>query len=276
MKYHVVIGLILVALPSFSQQPVYQSSSLGVRPAGSSMIVTGQATTFRKERIKISTHEAEGELKGFAPDGIDINTLPLYGEYQKTVAQLNEDTNFVTECDKSFAKRAEASDFFANIGWQYLEEGKKEEAIQRFNWAYLLDTENVDAFWGLGVIEYQQKHYPSAIRLMKKGLDVADNDNITLMVDLATVYIKCFVNDKHPDDLKSAYELLELALSIQPEFANAYMQKALAQLANGDIDNAWISFHKGYEIAPEEASREILSELLSRKNDPKGLFKPIK
>lgn len=277
MKYNVLIGLILVSLPSFSQLPVYQSSSLGVRTNTiSSVSFQTQGNGVRREKIRITTHEAEGELKGFAPEGTDLMVLPLFGDYQKTVAQLNEDTNFIIECDKSFGKRAEASDFFANVGWQYLEEGKKEDAIRRFNWAYLLDNENVDAYWGLGVIEYQQKHYPSAIRLMKKGLEVAENDNITLMVDLATVYIKCFVSDKHSDDLKSAYDLLELAISIQPEFANAYMQKALAQLANGDIDNAWISFHKGYEIAPQEASREILSELLSRKEDPMGLFKPIK
>lgn len=279
MKYSVFIGYFLLSLPSLAQLPVFQSTSIGVRSntnIPTSVSSQNQNVSTRKEKIKISTHESEGELKGFAPEGVDIATLPLFGDYQKTVTQLNDDTNFVIECDKSFAKRAEASDFFANVGWQYLEEGKKEEAIRRFNWAYLLDNQNVDSYWGLGVIEYQQKNYPLAIRLMKKGLEVAENDNITLMVDLATVYIKCFVSDKNADDLKSAYELLELAISIQPEFANAYMQKALAQLANGDIDNAWVSFHKGYEIAPEEASREILSELLSRKADPQGVFRPIK
>lgn len=93
------------------------------------------------------------------------------------------------------------------------------------------------------------------------------------MVDLATVYIKLFTQTERPHHLNRAFELLEKALEINPKFANGYMQKALAELVNGKADNAWLNFHKGYELAPKEIDNNILSALLSQKSDPKGMFR---
>jgi hypothetical protein len=51
------------------------------------------------------------------------------------------------------------------------------------------------------------------------------------------------------------------------------MQKALAELITGKVDEAWFSFHKGHEIAPKESDIHILTSLLAHKPDPKGIFK---
>lgn len=268
MNYKAFVGFLFASISSVAQ---FEGNT--VANLASNVSYSSAGTMYRKSNIKISSHESETTLKGFAPEGINVQQIPLFGNYQKTVDEIKTDTDFVLECQSSFTNRAEASDFFCNMGWQYLAEGKKEDAIQRFNYAYLLDDENEDLYWGLGVVEYQRNNYETAIRMMRKGLEIAENDNVTLIVDLATVYIKCFVSNQHPDDLKSAYDLLDLAISIQPEFANAYMQKALALMVNGEIDKAWTNFHQGYEIEPAEASPEILSELLTRKCDPKGVFK---
>jgi tetratricopeptide (TPR) repeat protein len=93
------------------------------------------------------------------------------------------------------------------------------------------------------------------------------------MVDLATVYIKLFTETEHPKHLNRAFELTEKAIDINPNYTNAYMQKALAELITGKVDEAWFSFHKGHEIAPKESDIHILTSLLAHKPDPKGIFK---
>ena len=158
-----------------------------------------------------------------APAGLDIYTIPLFGGYQKNLEQIQEDERFLRDCDQNFNNRREASQFFSNMGWQYLSEGSKEMATYRFNMAHLLDAHNVDVYWGLGVIEFQKQEHEEAIRLMKLGLENDHEQNVTLMVDLATVYIKCFTTNQHQKDLSSAFDLLDKAQRVSPNFVNTYI-----------------------------------------------------
>lgn len=208
-----------------------------------------------------------------APQGLNINFIPLYGGYTKTLEQQNEENSFLKDCDKNFPTRKEASKFFSKAGWDYLSEGGKDLATHRFNLAWSLDNSNIDCYWGLGVVSYQRGDYHAAIDLMGQGLTMGDGENVTLLVDLATVYIKCFTHHKEPAEMQKANELLEKALVLNPSYTNAYMQLSLASLVNGNIDQAWLNFHKAYEVDPNGVSVELLAELLEHKNDPKGIFK---
>ena len=206
--------------------------------------------------------------------GVDINFLPLFGGYAKTEAQQLDDFMFLSDCDKSFKSRAEASEFFAKMGWDYLSDGDKNTAINRFNLSWLLNPENIDAYWGLGVIEYQSSSFSNAIMLMTKGIEISKNTNYVLMVDLATVYIKMAINN--PNSLietNIARGLIRDALEIQPKYTAAYMQLTLLNIFENKTDEAWESFHKGNELNIQEINPEILSELLQRREDPKGIFK---
>jgi len=208
-----------------------------------------------------------------APKGINIYEVALFGGFQKTQGQLEEEKLFLEDADRNFENREKASYFFSDMGWQYLSEGSKEMATYRYNLAYLLNPKNVDIFWGLGVIEYQKGELEEAIKLMSIGLEYGGDRNVTLLVDLATVHIKCFTEKHHSTDMPKAYELLDKAIALKPNFANAYMQLALANLVNGNIDEAWMSFHKGYEQNPGNADLELLSDLLHKKPDPMGIFR---
>jgi tetratricopeptide (TPR) repeat protein len=271
--------LTLTVYQTFAQQNVLKTSvysaSTFTTSTTSSILLASDPTTKLIEHQKFSKVE---ELNGgtlentFAPVGVDINVLPLFGGYKKTAEQIAEDKLFIADCSKNFKNKSESSDFFANMGWQYLSEGNKEMAIHRFNLAWLLDNTNEDSFWGLGVLEYQNGDFNEATRLMRKGLSLNEK-NVTLIVDLATVYIKCYASDKSEEDLKNANELLDKALNIQPEQISAYMQKCLIHIINDDLDAAWDNFHFAFELDPENVSLEILNELVNRKDDPRGIFK---
>jgi tetratricopeptide (TPR) repeat protein len=208
-----------------------------------------------------------------APVGVNIYEIGLFGGYQKTLSQQEEDKLFLADADRNFDNRDKASAFFSDMGWQYLSEGNKELATNRYNLAYLLNSRNMDVYWGLGVINYQKGELEDAVKLMTKGLENDGDKNVALLVDLATVHIKCFTENHHAADMPQAYELLDKAIALQPDFANAYMQLALANLVDGNIDQAWMSFHKGYEKNPGQVDFQLLSELLQQKPDPKGFFK---
>lgn len=209
-----------------------------------------------------------------APAGVDINYLPLFGHYEKTETQLVNDELFLSECDREFASRKEAGAFFNKMAWQYLSEGDKGTATYRFNLAWLLNPENFDTYWGLGVIEFQNGNYTQAIELMDQGLALSDGKKYVFMTDLATVYIKKALGNTHSIiESSKAKELLNNAIRIQPQYTPAFVQLTIVSLLENDLDAAWENFHKAYELNPAELSREVLAELLARKEDPKGIFK---
>lgn len=268
MKLSFLSFLVFISANLVAQQPTLRSQTVNLN-------TVSQANNQLKPSSFLASKEADSQdvKKKIAPASIKIHLLPLFGNYEKTDALKKIDDDFLKACDKSFENRSQASEFFAKRAWEYLEEGQTDTATYRFNLAYLLDDENVDAYWGLGVIEFQKNNTREAIQLMQTGLEMDDNKNIVLKVDLATIFIQCFIVEKKPEDLAKAFDLLDEAIRQQPDFANAYIQLSLAELVNEQPDKAWISFHKGYEIDPESANPEILQALLAKKDDPQGIFK---
>lgn len=267
-----------------AQQPVLKSNSIGSANSASTgnllKVDEKQKTTLGELKQDIKTlgeavsEDAEIVIVGkTAPIHVNINFIPLYGGYTKTQEQQNEEISFIKDCDNNFPSRKEASKFFSKSGWDYLSEGGKDLAIHRFNLAWTLDNSNIDSYWGLGVVSYQKGDYHAAIELMSRGLDMENGENVTLLVDLATVYIKCFTEHKEPAEMQRAKDLLEKALVLNPSYINAYMQLSLASLVNGNVDQAWLNFHRAYEVDPNGVSVELLAELLEQKSDPKGIFK---
>lgn len=263
---------VLISADIVAQQAVFRSQSANLN---SYSTPTKNLSNSSNTKSFVPPQDTQTQVvkKKLAPKGVNIHLLPLFGEFEKTDAQKTVDSEFLKACDANFKTRSEASEFFATRAWEYLGEGEKDTATYRFNLAYLLDDENSDVYWGLGVIAYQNEKYAQAIDLMNRGLEMEDDDNVTLIVDLSTVYIKCFTVDAEKEDLRKAFELLTKALTKQPESANALMQLSLAKLLNEEIEEAWERFHQGYELDPDNASIEILEALLAKKDDPRGVFK---
>ena len=202
----------------------------------------------------------------------NTHLLPFFGEINRTPEQATEDEAFVATCKKNFKNKQEASEFFAARAWEYLGEGHADTAMYRFNLAWLLDKGNVEPYWGLGVIAYQHDNHKDAIRFMEKGRQI-NPSNVTLMVDLATIRIKCFMKDANSEHLKKANELLEKAVKIAPDFAEAYQKWSLAAFQEGKFDKAWAYFHKSFILEPDSIDQNFLFELIGKQADPKGVFK---
>lgn len=201
-----------------------------------------------------------------------LRTMPLFGERAKSGDQIMFEINFLNDCDQNFSNRPEASQFFAARGWDYLGESQLDTAAYRFNLAWLLNDKNVDAYWGLGVVCYQQNKLDQAIRMLSKGLALADT-NAVLMTDLATVELMQFQVKKNSKHLTEAEYHLTKALTILPDNATAHMKMALLQYTKADYGRAWEHIHQARRLDFSAIDLSLLSELSAKQPDPKGFFK---
>ncbi|GAB3895094.1 hypothetical protein GCM10028803_11100 [Larkinella knui] len=210
--------------------------------------------------------------KNANPTVVNPMVTPLFGEQAKTAEHITWEVRFLNECDKNFSNRAEASQFFSTRAWEYLTEGQLDTATYRFNLAWLLNDKNSDTYWGLGVISYQQNKMPESIRLLKKGLEVADS-NAVLMTDLATVELKQYKENKDNALLEDAISVLNKALQYDVTNANTFMRLSWANFAKGDYAAAWENLHKGRSLDLAAVDFVYLQELRDKMPDPKGFFK---
>lgn len=198
--------------------------------------------------------------------------LPLFGEVSKTSEQIDEEIKFLSECDKSFASRAEASSFFATRAWEYLQEGSLDTACYRFNLAQLLNDKNVEAYWGLGVVSYQRENWVDAKRMLSKGVSLA-GDNVPLLVDLSTVELKLYAITSRKEELDEAAELLKHAVSLDSSYALGQYNLALLHYNRDELDKSWDHLHKGRTLDFTQLNLDFVELLKAKMPDPQGFFK---
>lgn len=199
--------------------------------------------------------------------------LPLFGETTKSSEQIEFEIQFLNDCDQNFPSRKEASAFFAERGWDYLREGDLDTACYRFNLAYLLDNQNADTYWGLGVVCFQQGQFTDAERMLRKGIDI-DSTNVGLLVDLATVDLIHYKQTQEKWELIEAEQILARAERLDSNYANTYLKKSVLEFHKGNYNTAWEYFHRTYALDAELLDYEFMKELSSHQCDPKGIFSP--
>ncbi len=197
---------------------------------------------------------------------------PLFGEQRKTSKQIEEEIKFLSECDKSFANRDEASTFFAARAWEYVQEGQLDTAAYRFNLAYLLDEKNVDAYWGLGVICYQKNDWEKAEQMLRRGANIAP-DNVPLIVDLATVELGHFAKNNDQEDLQESYRLLKRAASLDTTYAQTFSNLALAEYHRSNFPEAWEALHKARKLNFSTVDFQFVELMKAKMPDPEQFFK---
>jgi len=233
----------------------------------------GQFISSARSGSSTSREEAASDAAGGTVETAGtLRTMPLFGERAKSGEQIEFEINFLMDCDRNFSSRGEASQFFAARGWDYLGESKLDTASYRFNLAWLLNDKNVDAYWGLGVVCYQQNKLDQAIRMLGKGLALADT-NAVLMTDLATVELMQFQVKKDLQHLNEAENHLTKAIGLLPDNATAHMKMALLQYNKADYGRAWEHIHQARRLDFSSIDLSLLSELSAKQPDPKGFFK---
>ncbi len=96
----------------------------------------------------------------------NISLLPKYGSLPKNEAQKKADQQFLAEIDSQYSgDRKKAAADIASSGWQFLRQGNNSAAIKRFNQAWLLDSANGNALWGMAVVSSNTGNTMGALAL---------------------------------------------------------------------------------------------------------------
>ncbi|MCX5734573.1 MAG: tetratricopeptide repeat protein [candidate division NC10 bacterium] len=106
------------------------------------------------------------------------NVLPKYGSQPKDEAQQAADREFIAAVDEQYkGNRKSASKEIAERGWQFLRQGKTDDAMRRFNQAWLLDGSNGQALWGMAVIQGNRPGgRPEALKLFAEAEEFVSSD----------------------------------------------------------------------------------------------------
>jgi len=203
----------------------------------------------------------------------NMQVLPMFGGKQKTEEQQKKDEKFLTSCDKSFTNRQEASKFFVERGWEYLNEGQLDTAVYRFNLAWLLNPDNKDTYWAFGLVTSAKDQDEKAIEFYEKALSL-DQKNSLLLSDVASSYLKVYnKGKKKKKDLKKASSYLSAAITADSANAFALYNLSKVKFYEKDYTNAWNYLHKSREINIAQIDYDYISELSAEMPDPKGFFR---
>src|SRR3954463_14504304 len=100
----------------------------------------------------------------------DRNLLPKYGSLPKADWQKAADDAYITATDEEYhGDRKKASMDTAMRGWQYLAGGDLEDAMRRFNQAWLLNNRNGVALWGMAAVETEWEKYEESLKLFAEA-----------------------------------------------------------------------------------------------------------
>jgi tetratricopeptide (TPR) repeat protein len=208
-------------------------------------------------------------LPGFA-FGDDRNLLPKYGSLPKAEWQKAADEKLIAAIDEEYkGDRKRASTEMAARGWQNLTGGNFEDAMRRFNQAWLLDKNNGRALWGMAAIQASLSKFDNALKLLSEADKLLDGD-INFSIDQAKVLAMAGVSANNKGLLKEAYERFERIYKKAPQNTKNLQNWAITLFSTGKYSEAW-SKVKLAEATPEkvELDSSFLAALESRMPRPK-------
>lgn len=147
----------------------------------------------------------------------DRNLLPKYGGLPETDWQKAANAAFISGMDEDYhGDRKKASLDMAMRGWQYLAAGDFDDAMRRFNQAWLLNNKNGTALWGMAAIQASSGKYDDALKLFADAEEFVGSE-INFSVDYAKAVGKAGVAQKDDALLKDAFDRFERVYQKAPQ-----------------------------------------------------------
>ena len=169
----------------------------------------------------------------------DRNLLPKYGGLPETNWQKDADAAFIKATDEEYhGDRKKASMDMAMRGWQYLAAGDFDDAMRRFNQAWLLDKKNGTALWGMAAIESSAGKYDDSLKLFTEAEKFVGSE-INFSVDYAKALGMAGVQLKDDALLKYAFNRFERNYQKAPQNTLNLQNWAMTLFSIGRYSEAW-------------------------------------
>jgi tetratricopeptide (TPR) repeat protein len=201
----------------------------------------------------------------------DRNVLPKYGGLPETAIEKEINAKFISGMDEDYhGDRKKASMDMAMRGWQYLAAGDLDDAMRRFNQAWLLNKKNGTALWGMAAIEASSGKYDDSLKLFAEAEEFVGSE-INFSVDYAKAVGKAGVAQKDDALLKDAFARFERVYQKAPQNTLNLQNWAMTLFGIGKYSEAWAKV-KLAEVTPnkDELDPRFLSALQSRMPRPEN------
>jgi tetratricopeptide (TPR) repeat protein len=181
--------------------------------------------------------------------------LPMYGGMNREAEpSLKEaDRQLIEGAIKEFGSRESASAGFANIGFGYYYRNEFDEAMRRFNQAWLLNPRSPDVYWGFASVLHDQQKYCEAKEMIDKALALNPPENRGFYPDAGRMYTLCAISNATLSEkdkerlIEESERLYRKAEEIEPDKAYLYLSWATAYYWRGQYEDAWKMVEKHRE-----------------------------
>jgi tetratricopeptide (TPR) repeat protein len=188
-----------------------------------------------------------------------------------TPEEKQQQKKFLDKNVKRFKSRKAASAYYALEAKRNFNEAKLDSATLLFGRAWLMDSTNMDVYWGYGLVYGQLKEYDKALYILYRALE-KDQHNPRLLTDLATSHLGRFYAESNPDDLIQSRKLLERAVRYSPNAADVYYKLAVSHYYLQEYGKAWEYLHKSISKDKNMADSAFIAALLEKQRDPAGKY----
>jgi len=149
------------------------------------------------------------------------------------------DAVFLASMDEEYhGNRGKASTAMAMRGWQYLSQGDLEDAMRRFNQAWLLDKADGTALWGMAAVEASTAKWDESLELFAEANRLI-GDNVNFSVDYAKALGMAGAARKEDKLLKDAYVRFQHIYDKTPGNALNLQNWAMTLFQAGRYPEAW-------------------------------------
>lgn len=160
-----------------------------------------------------------------------INELPMYGGALKTESQKRADQELIDDTLAYGVSLDEGSRLSVAKGWALLDAGEPGLAMRRFNQAWLLDSGNPGAYWGMAAASWElDRDLSQAEHLFWLAEALAPND-ADLQVDFGRLYGRA----GKPEMALARYQK---AVALDPAVHDGLRGMAVAHLDLGQFGEA--------------------------------------
>jgi tetratricopeptide (TPR) repeat protein len=184
-------------------------------------------------------------VSSFALGGVNIalaqniNLLPKYGSEEKTPEQKAIDAQFLKGLDDSYGgDRKKASIEIAQGGWQFVAQGNLDNAMVRFNQAWLADSKNGLSIWGMGVVLATSGQFERCLPYFAEADGLIGTD-IGFAVDYAKVLGIAGAELKNVAHTNNALARFAKIYSLQPDNTLNLQNWSITLFYNDKFKDAW-------------------------------------
>ncbi len=198
----------------------------------------------------------------------DVSLQPKYGNIERTVKQKESDEKFRKDIlDHYKGDTIAASTKMSDLGFTYLyDKGDFVTAMRRFNQAYLLNSQNSDAYYGFGTIYFNLGAMDKAREQYDIGLKI-DPKHSAILTDYGTTYLRDYYNamEKGAKDsnkhLEMASEYLGRSYEINKKDSNTVYKLSIVKMYLGECKEARSLLKKAKNMGNRNVTASYESEL---------------